>query len=167
MWTSLQPFYLQPIVWMTHLADYQLWGMNAMGHHATNWLLHGIYVALVGTLVWLLTGAAKNIRALERLAMSAGIALVCGIHPLQVESCVGGGAQRIAVLGVDGGGAVRLCARRGKRRQTKTRLVVDNGRATGNRPPNETSRSKFAAGNARFGFFPVAPASGTRLVAFG
>ena len=21
MWTSLQPFYLQPIVWMTHLAD--------------------------------------------------------------------------------------------------------------------------------------------------
>ncbi|HXI85546.1 MAG TPA: hypothetical protein VNL17_15805 [Verrucomicrobiae bacterium] len=86
MWTSLQPFYLQPIVWMTHLADYQLWGMTATGHHATNWLLHGIYVALVGTLVWLLTGAARNVRMPERLAMSAGIALVCGIHPLQVES---------------------------------------------------------------------------------
>src|ERR1017187_4543525 len=57
MWTSLQPFYLQPIAWMTHLADYQLWRMTAAGHHATNWLLHGIYVALVGTLVWLLTGA--------------------------------------------------------------------------------------------------------------
>jgi protein O-mannosyl-transferase len=85
MWTSIEPFYLQPIVWMTHLADYQIWGMNAFGHHATNWLLHGIYVALVGTLVWLLTGAAKNIRMTERLAMSAGIALVCGIHPLQVE----------------------------------------------------------------------------------
>ena len=86
MWTSLQPFYLQPIAWMTHLADYQIWGMNAVGHHATNWLLHGIYVALVGTLVWLLTGAARNIHTLERLVMSAGIALVCGIHPLQVES---------------------------------------------------------------------------------
>ena len=86
MWTSLQPFYLQPIAWMTHLADYQLWGMNAMGHHATNWLLHGTYVALVGTLVWLLTGTAGNVRKRERLAMSAGIALVCGIHPLQVES---------------------------------------------------------------------------------
>ena len=86
MWTSLQPFYLQPIAWMTHLADYQLWGMDAVGHHATNWLLHGIYVALVGTLVWLLTGAAGNVRTPERLAMSAGIALVCGIHPLQVES---------------------------------------------------------------------------------
>lgn len=86
MWTSLQPFYFQPIVWMTHLADYQVWGMNAMGHHATNWLLHGIYVALVGTLVWLLTGAARDVRLPERLAMSAGIALVCGIHPLQVES---------------------------------------------------------------------------------
>ena len=86
MWTSLQPFYFQPIAWMTHLADYQVWGMNAMGHHATNWLLHGIYVVLVGTLVWLLTGAAGDVRRRERLAMSAGIALVCGIHPLQVES---------------------------------------------------------------------------------
>jgi tetratricopeptide (TPR) repeat protein len=86
MWTSLQPFYLQPIAWMTHLADYQVWGMNAVGHHATNWLLHGIYIALVGTLVWLLTGAVRDVRTPERLAMSAGIALVCGIHPLQVES---------------------------------------------------------------------------------
>jgi tetratricopeptide (TPR) repeat protein len=86
MWTSLQPFYLQPIAWMTHLADYQFWDMNPMGHHVTNWVLHGIYVGLVGTLVWLLTGAAKNLRASERLAMSTGIALVCGIHPLQVES---------------------------------------------------------------------------------
>jgi len=86
MWTSLQPFYLQPIVWMTHLADYQLWGLNPMGHHATNWLLHGVYVALVGTLVWMLTGKAGSVRAVERLATTAGIALVCGIHPLQVES---------------------------------------------------------------------------------
>jgi tetratricopeptide (TPR) repeat protein len=86
MWTSLQPFYFQPIAWMTHLADYQIWGANAVGHHATNWVLHGIYVALVGTLVWMLTGAAKNLRVTERLVMSAGIALVCGIHPLQVES---------------------------------------------------------------------------------
>jgi protein O-mannosyl-transferase len=86
MWTSLQPFYLQPIVWMTHLADYQLWGLQPMGHHATNWMLHGVYVALVGTLVWILTGKAGRMRLRERLAMSLGVALVCGIHPLQVES---------------------------------------------------------------------------------
>lgn len=86
MWTSLQPFYLQPIAWMTHLADYQMWGMKAAGHHATNWMLHGVYVALVGILVWMLTGKVKDLRESERLAMSAGIALVCGIHPLQVES---------------------------------------------------------------------------------
>ena len=86
MWTSLQPFYLQPIVWMTHLADYQLWGLNPVGHHATNWLLHGVYVVLVGTLVWMLTGKAGGVRPRERVAMSAGIALICGIHPLQVES---------------------------------------------------------------------------------
>ena len=104
MWTSLQPFYLQPIVWMTHLADYQIWGLNPLGHHLTNLLLHGVYVALVGTLVWMLTSAAAAVddrRNLEekpttvapfdptqgeRLALSAGVALVCGIHPLQVES---------------------------------------------------------------------------------
>lgn len=107
MWTSLEPFYLQPIVWMTHLADYQIWGLNPIGHHATNWILHGVYVALVGTLVWLLTGkvsgsagvapeantrrdssdsASPSISSTERLAMSVLIALVCGIHPLQVES---------------------------------------------------------------------------------
>jgi hypothetical protein len=86
MWTSLEPFYLQPIAWMTHLADYQIWGLNPIGHHATNWILHGVYVALVGTLVWLLTGKAGNVRPMERLAMSVLIALVCGIHPLQVES---------------------------------------------------------------------------------
>ena len=117
MWTSLEPFYLQPIVWMTHLADYQIWGLNPVGHHATNWILHGVYVALVGTLVWLLTGkvnaaspvrhhesgsagvapeantrrvssdsASPSISSTERLAMSVLIALVCGIHPLQVES---------------------------------------------------------------------------------
>jgi len=86
MWTSLEPFYLQPIAWMTHLADYQIWGLNPIGHHATNWILHGVYVALVGTLVWLLTGKVENVRPMERLAMSVLIALVCGIHPLQVES---------------------------------------------------------------------------------
>ncbi len=86
MWTSLEPFYLQPIAWMTHLADYQMWGLNPIGHHATNWILHGVYVALVGALVWLLTGRAGNVRPAERLAMSVLIALVCGIHPLQVES---------------------------------------------------------------------------------
>jgi tetratricopeptide (TPR) repeat protein len=107
MWTSLEPFYLQPIAWMTHLADYQIWGLNAAGHHATNWILHGVYVGLVGTLVWLLTGKVSgtagtptevasssrtslspsgSLRPRERLAMSVVIALVCGIHPLQVES---------------------------------------------------------------------------------
>ncbi len=86
MWTSLEPFYLQPIAWMTHLADYQIWGLNPIGHHATNWILHGVYVALVGVLVWLLAGKAGNVRPTERLVMSVLIALVCGIHPLQVES---------------------------------------------------------------------------------
>jgi len=104
MWTSLQPFYLQPIIWMTQMTDYQLWGLDPMGHHATNWMLHGVYVVLVGTLVWQLTSTVAAVydrrnfeeksttgarraplQQEERLAMSVGIALLCGIHPLQVE----------------------------------------------------------------------------------
>jgi len=86
MWTSLQPFYFQPIAWMTHLADYQVWGLNPRGHHLTNLLMHGVYVWVVGALVWLLTGKVAGMRPGERLAMSVLVALVCGIHPLQVES---------------------------------------------------------------------------------
>lgn len=86
MWTSLQPFYLQPIDWMIRLADYRLWGLEPMGHHATSWILHGVYIALVGVLIWMLTGKAGNLLMRERLALSAGIALITGIHPLQVET---------------------------------------------------------------------------------
>ena len=86
IWTSLQPFYFQPIDWMTHLMDYRCWGLDPVGHHATNWFLHGLYVVSIGLLVWLLTGQAGVSRVRERMAFSALVALVCGIHPLQVES---------------------------------------------------------------------------------
>jgi hypothetical protein len=66
-----------PLTWISHMADVQLFGMNAGRHHAANILLHLANTALLFAVLWRLTGAAW--RSL----------LVCGLfalHPLRVES---------------------------------------------------------------------------------
>ena len=123
MWTSLQPFYLQPIVWMTHLADYQIWGLNPIGHHATNWLLHGVYVGARGH-----AGVAADREGRGHAARgTAGDERGdrAGVRDSSVAGGiggVGGGAQRIAVFAVDGGGVVRVRAR-GRRRRANENAV--------------------------------------------
>lgn len=43
----VEAYYYRPITYVTFMLDYQLWGGNAGGFHATNLLLHLINVALV------------------------------------------------------------------------------------------------------------------------
>jgi hypothetical protein len=78
------PFYYHPLTFLSHVADHQLWGNDPFRHHFTNLLLHGLNAGLVLVFVWLLLG---NIGASfgERLALAGGVALVFGLHPLQVE----------------------------------------------------------------------------------
>jgi tetratricopeptide (TPR) repeat protein len=82
--TSTQAFY-QPLAHLTHLLDYQIWGTNAAGHHATNVVLHALNAALVLGFVWTLLGAT-TLTTGERLLVSLGVAVVFAIHPLHVES---------------------------------------------------------------------------------
>ena len=91
------PGYYQPFAWFSHLVDFQIWGWNLAGHHATSILLHGVNTALVCILVWMLTGTVGNLSPSIRLAMAAGVALAFGIQPLQVES-VAWLAERKTVL---------------------------------------------------------------------
>lgn len=91
------PVYYQPLTWLSHLIDFQVWGWNLAGHHATSILLHGANAALVCLFVWMLTGAIENLSASTRLVVAAGVAVVFGIHPLQVES-VAWLAERKTVL---------------------------------------------------------------------
>ena len=81
--TAVPPYY-HPLSFLSHVADYQLWGMNPWGHHLMNLLLHGLNSGLVVLFVWLLL---ENIGASfgERVALATGVALVFGLHPLQVE----------------------------------------------------------------------------------
>ena len=78
------PFYYHPLTFLSHVADHQLWGADPCGHHLTNLLLHGLNSGLVALFVWLLM---ENVSASfgERLALACGVALVFGLHPLQVE----------------------------------------------------------------------------------
>ncbi len=66
-----------PLLWVSFLLDYQLYGLNAGGYHVTNLILH-ILSALL--LFWLFNRMTKAIWP------SAFVAAVFALHPLHVES---------------------------------------------------------------------------------
>ncbi len=85
-----------PLTWMSHAADYALWGLNPMGHHLTNIILHAVNTFLVVMLTQRLIGAAMQFgdqrsRALfsgpQSVTIAAvGTGLLFGLHPVHVES---------------------------------------------------------------------------------
>jgi tetratricopeptide (TPR) repeat protein len=84
--TTVVPFYYQPLAWLSHAVDVELWGRQPWGHHLTSLGLHGLNTALVFLFVWMLGAGLASWKWKARLAAAAGVALVFGIHPLQVES---------------------------------------------------------------------------------
>jgi hypothetical protein len=82
--TTTQPYY-HPLPRLSHLLDYQIWGRNAAGHHATSVVVHALNAALLFGFLWTLLGAA-GLTTGERLAMALGVAVAFAIHPFQVES---------------------------------------------------------------------------------
>ena len=81
--TATEPDYY-PLQRLTHILDYQMWGKNAAGHHATSVVLHALNAALVFGFLWTLLGAAPLTTG-ERLAMALGVAAVFAVHPFQTE----------------------------------------------------------------------------------
>ena len=68
-----------PVTWMSHIIDCQLYGLNPVGHHLTNLLLHSANSVLLFLLLRRLTGAPWR---------SAFVAAIFALHPLRVESVV-------------------------------------------------------------------------------
>jgi tetratricopeptide (TPR) repeat protein len=66
-----------PLTWLSHMLDYQLYGMNPGGHHVTSLLLHVANSVLLFLLFSRMTGA---------LWRSAFVAALFALHPLHVES---------------------------------------------------------------------------------
>jgi tetratricopeptide (TPR) repeat protein len=73
------------LVRLSHVLDYQIWGRNAAGHHATSVFLHALNAALVFGFLWTLLGATF-LSIGERLSVALWVAVVFAIHPLQTES---------------------------------------------------------------------------------
>jgi Flp pilus assembly protein TadD len=66
-----------PLVWLSYMADYQLFGLKAGGYHLTNLILHILSTLLLFWLFNRMTGA---------LWRSAFVAALFALHPMHVES---------------------------------------------------------------------------------
>ena len=66
-----------PLVWLSHMADCQFYGLKAGGHHVTNLVLHIANVLLLFLVLKSLTGAVWR---------SVLVAAIFALHPLHVES---------------------------------------------------------------------------------
>lgn len=66
-----------PVTWLSHMADIELYGLEAKGHHLTNALLHTVNALLLFLLLTRATGARSR---------SFFIAALFALHPLNVES---------------------------------------------------------------------------------
>jgi tetratricopeptide (TPR) repeat protein len=68
-----------PLVWLSFMFDYHLYGLNAGGYHLTNLILHILSTLL---LFWLFN------RMTQAIWRSAFVAAVFALHPMHVESVV-------------------------------------------------------------------------------
>jgi tetratricopeptide (TPR) repeat protein len=66
-----------PLVWISHMLDFSLYGMDAGGHHLTNLLLHAANVVLLFGALRAATGAIWR---------PAAVAVLFALHPVNVES---------------------------------------------------------------------------------
>lgn len=90
MWTTFHLGHYVPLSWMTLGLDYELWGMNPAGYHATSILIHAINSALLFVLARTLFRLAfPNAAMASSIDWAAAVAaLLFALHPLRVESVV-------------------------------------------------------------------------------
>jgi hypothetical protein len=67
----------QPITWLSHMLDHDLYGLNPGGHHMTSLLFHVANTLLLFLLLQRITGAPWR---------SGFVAALFALHPLRVES---------------------------------------------------------------------------------
>ncbi|HEV8614424.1 MAG TPA: tetratricopeptide repeat protein [Methylomirabilota bacterium] len=76
-----------PLTWLSFAVDYVLWGMNPLGYHLTNVLLHGVDAALFFFVARRLLGLGAPAAEESHLRLGAvAAALFWALHPLRAES---------------------------------------------------------------------------------
>ncbi len=91
-------FNWHPLTWISHALDYAVWGLNPLGHHLTNNILHAIntYLVVILTVGILETAKERTTQAKVSSFLTEGTMLITGgvagllfgLHPLHVESVV-------------------------------------------------------------------------------
>jgi protein O-mannosyl-transferase len=77
--SAIDYYYWQPLTWLSHMMDCQLFGLHALGHHLTSILFHIVNTLLLFFVLARLTGA------FWRSTMATAI---YALHPLRIESVV-------------------------------------------------------------------------------
>ena len=74
-----------PITWLSHIADYEMFGLNPWGHHLVNVLLHTANTLLLFGVLNVMTGSTSSLQA-GSVWQSAFVAVLFALHPLHIES---------------------------------------------------------------------------------
>ena len=81
-----------PLTWISHALDYAVWGLNPLGHHLTNNVLHAVNTFVVVLLVakllasWQAGKPASSHESRFTLIAAGTTGLLFGLHPIHVES---------------------------------------------------------------------------------
>jgi hypothetical protein len=104
-----------PLTWMSHMLDYQVYGLEPMGHHLTSLLLHVANVLLLFWVLCRMTGAPWR---------SAFVAALFGLHPLHVESVAWASERKDVLCTFFGLLAILAYVRYAERPELKRYLLV-------------------------------------------
>src|SRR5262249_17920137 len=85
MWTTFLMGHYIPLSWMSLGLDYLLWGMNPVGYHLTNVLLHAANAVVLYSVARRLLERAGAARTDALPLAAACAALVFAVHPQRVE----------------------------------------------------------------------------------
>src|SRR5437667_9796979 len=104
MWTTFYMGHWLPLTWMSFGLDYLVWGLEPLGYHLTNLVLHATSAAvfyLVARRILSLALPDPDDRGQAGLALSAGFAaLLFALHPLRAESVAWATERRDVLLGL-------------------------------------------------------------------
>jgi protein O-mannosyl-transferase len=89
-----------PVTWLSFGLDYTIWGMNPIGYHLTNVVLHAANAALFYLIAIRLLRRATSLAGTPLILGSAMAALLFAVHPLRVESVAWATERRDVLSGL-------------------------------------------------------------------
>ncbi|PYM61474.1 MAG: hypothetical protein DMD79_12745, partial [Candidatus Rokuibacteriota bacterium] len=98
--TAMHLGHYMPLTWLSLALDYVLWGMNPIGYHLSNVVLHSVGVALFYFVAARLLAKATTLTGTALALATATAALFFAIHPLRVESVAWVTERRDVLCGI-------------------------------------------------------------------